>query len=319
VGYKPTVTEPERPAVGPTGSPTPEEISARLEALLKRTHALRAQREPAGPGGPLHVTWPPTDGELERYDVVDVPEDHRTTAPVAAAAGEPGPVEARPAVTEGPDFSRPDWSELRLRGGADEPPTRSPWLVVLASVLALVALGEAAYIWHLRTTTPAQAGGQLRIDGPAGAAVRLDGRDFGAAPVDEPLAPGVYDIELEDQGTVFRAEDVSVGLGRTVVLLTPTPVQAPATPAADAAAPTTPAPGTAAAATGAAAVSDTTGAVAIESTPSGLPVTMGGRPRGVTPLTLGQIRPGRHDVLVGGLARQVDIEAGQVTTLRVIR
>ena len=37
----------------------------------------------------------------------------------------------------------------------------------------------------------------------------------------------------------------------------------------------------------------------IESTPPGLPVTMGGRPRGVTPLTLGKITPGRHDVLVG--------------------
>ena len=63
--------------------------------------------------------------------------------------------------------------------------------------------------------------------------------------------------------------------------------------------------------------SATTGGVVIESTPPGLPVTMGGRPRGVTPVTIGQMRPGRHDVLVGGPARQVDVIAGEVTTLRV--
>ena len=64
-------------------------------------------------------------------------------------------------------------------------------------------------------------------------------------------------------------------------------------------------------------VSPTLGAVAIESTPAGLPVTMGGRPRGVTPITIGLIRPGRHDVMVGRALRQVDIVANEVVTLRV--
>ena len=46
---------------------------------------------------------------------------------------------------------------------------------------------------------------------------------------------------------------------------------------------------------------------------------MGGRPRGVTPLTLGKIAPGRHDVLVGSSALKVDVTAGEVATLRVPR
>ena len=57
----------------------------------------------------------------------------------------------------------------------------------------------------------------------------------------------------------------------------------------------------------------------IESVTPGLPVTMGGRPRGVTPLTLGKIAPGRHDVLVGSSALKVDVTAGEVATLRVPR
>jgi hypothetical protein len=79
------------------------------------------------------------------------------------------------------------------------------------------------------------------------------------------------------------------------------------------------APGRAPVAANAELVSETTGAVTIESTPPGLPVTMGGRSRGVTPLTLGRIPPGRHDVLVGTATRQVDVTAGEVVTLRVPR
>ena len=147
------MTEPERPADAPS-SPTPEEISARLEALLKRTHALRA-KQAANPPSPLTITWPPHDGELDHYDVVDVPEDDRMQPAARATAATPPP-------------------------------------------------------------------------------------------------------------------------------------------------------------------SATLGGVSIESTPSGLPVTMEGRERGVTPITIGRLKPGRHDVLVGGLARKVDVTAGSVTTLRVI-
>lgn len=331
------MTEPERPADAVGGSPTPEEISARLEALLKRTHALRAQRGPVSADGARSITWPPADGELDRYDVVDVPEDERLTAQTQSAQpsgpGVPAPDRSSSVGDPPADFSRPDWSELRLRTPVDEVPTRAPWLWLLTVLLAVAALGEAAYIWHLHATRPPLERGLLRVDGPEGADVRVDGRPIGAAPIEHALDPGDYDVDVITGGTVRRTDGVSIGLGRTVVLLSPVPATAAglatvgsgavaAKPGAEADRSTTPVPSTAVApvaAPGGANVSDTLGAVLIESTPSGLPVTMGGRPRGVTPITLGQIRPGRHDVLVGGLARQVDITAGQVTTLRVTR
>lgn len=330
------MTEPERRADAPAGGPTPEEISARLEALLKRTHALRTERA-AAPAAPLSITWPPPDRELDNYDVVDVPEDDRMQAT-------PAPTRARPtaAPPAGPPatFARPDWSELRLRTPADEAPARSPWLGIAAGVLALVALAEGAYIWSLQQAPPAVAEGRLRVDAPEGAEIRVNGRTVGSAPIEHGLAPGDYDVEIAPPASAGQNQRVTISLGRTVVLL-PAPVlvgpaddsapgsdlpggtqDAPAaatpTPATDVA-PAAPPASTEASAAGEAPVSDTTGAVEIESTTPGLPVTMGGRNRGVTPITLGQVKPGRHDVLVGGLARQVQVQAGKVTTLRVPR
>ena len=120
------MTEPERPAGGPAGNPTPEEISARLEALLKRTHTLRAQRSaPATPGGSLGVTWPPNDRELDRYDVGDV--DEGETAAASSDSTTPATVAPPIVATRAPgspdaaahEFARPDWSELRLRSAGD--------------------------------------------------------------------------------------------------------------------------------------------------------------------------------------------------------
>ena len=65
------MTEPERP-VGSPGNPTPEEISARLEALLKRTHTLRTERSAQRANAPRDIAWPPPERELDHYDVVDV-------------------------------------------------------------------------------------------------------------------------------------------------------------------------------------------------------------------------------------------------------
>jgi hypothetical protein len=350
LGYKPTVTTPQGDA--PDGGPTPEEISARLEALLKRTHAMRAQQKASGP---THgMTWPPPDRELDHYDVVDVPERRAMQAapsPAAATHAAPGPDGSPPAdaphapsqggaappgvqasastTSDTPGFARPDWSELRLRSMADEPATTPRWLVVLTIILAITTLGQAGYLWSLRQGNVVAGTGQLRVDGPEGAQVRVDGRAIGPAPIEHALPPGDYQVEIVSGQSEARSQRVSVGIGRTVVLL---PLEAttarqttgpettvPGPGSSRGASPARQSPAPPAAATGVAGVSATLGAVAIESTPPGLPVTMEGRERGVTPLTIGQLKPGRHDVLVGGLARKVDIAANQVATLRVTR
>jgi hypothetical protein len=324
------VTEPERPAAAPAGNPTPEEISARLEALLKRTHTLRAQRAaPGAAGGSLGMTWPPPDRELDGYDVVDTDNGHtappsQASEPIAAPGVTARTADSDPVRTTS-DFSRPDWSELRLRAPGDDQGARANWLWALTLVLAVTSVGQAAYIWYLHTTRPAAISGRIRVDAPEGAEVRVNGQAVGIAPVDHALEPGGYDIEVVQQDGTVKADDVVVGLGRTVVLIVPngssvatqaaasgqpqtaTPGRAPASPRG--AAPSSPPPG--------APVSPTMGAVVIETVPAGLPVTMGGRARGVTPVTIGMIRPGRHDVMIGTAFRQVDVRANEVTTVRV--
>ena len=326
------MTESEGPAASPAASPTSEEISARLEALLKRTHALRAQQPPANSGGPLSITWPPPDRELDRYDVVDVPGESRVRAAAAMEAESVTPPDRDRAVPQhtapvnspAAEFTRPDWSELRLRTPPDEAPRASAWGWLLTVALALATVGQAGYIWYLQSAGPVAAPGRIRVDGPVGTDVRIDGRSIGIAPVEHNLDAGDYDVELLNDGRVVRADRVSVGVGRTVVLLAPSTAESAASNATTGDGTSSPAAsGPASAPPGPAVnpdlVSDTTGAVTIESVTPGLPVTMGGRPRGVTPLTLGKITPGRHDVLVGSSALKVDVKAGEVATLRVPR
>lgn len=279
----------------------------------------------ASQSGPMN--WPPSARELDHFDVVDVPEDQRLrSAPTGGADG----VRLEPATSAAPSsFERPDWGELRLRGSADEPPRVSRWWQALTVALALVAAAQGAYIWSLRTSDRGDAAARLRVDGPAGAEVRVDGQRIGPAPVEHTLAPGDYDVEIVHGGTTTRPQRVAVSAGRTTVLVSPTtgadtpPASSPA-PALTASAPAVAAPQTRATAarpgpTPPDGVSATLGAVSIESTPAGLQVTMEGRERGVTPITIGRLKPGRHDVLVGGLARQVDVTANAVATLRVTR
>lgn len=334
------MTDPERPVSGAPGNPTPEEISARLEALLKRTHNLREQRAARETSGRLGMTWPPPDRELAHYDVVDVADgeassSESTDTPAPLQAAPPQPSTSGHPSEGGAVYPRPDWSELRLRQTADDHPARTSWLWVAVVLLGLLAAAEGAYIWYLQSDRPAVRSGRLRVDGPDGADVRVNGASIGVAPVDYELEPGGYTVDVVQPHSTARAEGVIIGLGRTVVLAIPglspsvpaggasdgssSPAPAgPAEPVARPALASQPAAATVPPiAPPAGSASATTGAVSIESTPPGLPVTMGGRPRGVTPVTIGSIKPGRHDVMVGSVLRQVDIQANEVTTLRV--
>jgi PEGA domain-containing protein len=96
---------------------------------------------------------------------------------------------------------------------------------------------------------------------------------------------------------------------------TPAPVRAPASSAT-----TRPAPSTAPAA--AAAKPDAkkgAGTLKIASTPAGAQVTVDGRPRGVTPLTVSELPAGKHDVVLksdaGSVHRTVTIAANQTESL----
>ena len=221
------MTDPERPAERAPGNPTPEEISARLEALLKRTHTLRTERAArAASDQPVGMTWPPPDRELAHYDVVDTADGETSPAEAADAARPAATPASTTSASETPrdgtfTSPRPDWSDLRLRPSAHDQPPSTSWLWVAAVLLGLIAAGEAAYIWSLRSDKPAALSGRLRVDAPDGADVRVDGRSIGTAPVDHELEPGGYTVDIVQSGGVAHVSDVIIGLGRTVVVAIP--------------------------------------------------------------------------------------------------
>ena len=155
---------------------------------------------------------------------------------------------------------------------------------------------------------------KIREDKPAGyAPIRV--RTGEPAPDPEPTARALsfLDRAASEPGGRFPWKIaaaavlvlfVGAAAGRDYLLGRSEPVAA----AVPSAAPAPPAP-----------VSTTTGALAIDSQPSGAKVTLDGKDAGVTPLTIEGLNPGRHQVTItSGAAlvqRSVRIEAGKQATI----
>lgn len=161
--------------------------------------------------------------------------------------------------------------------------------------------------------------GELLFDiQPAGATVRVDGRDVGRAPFSRPLVvpAGPHRIEVSAPGmqTASRVVDVEGGMTANVRLALsaggaappppppngdrppPPPHQPPPPPPPPAAGPT--------------------GRLSIESTEPGLPVAIAGRSVGVTPWE-GPVPVGQTRVTVGDWSGPVELEEGQSGRLRI--
>jgi hypothetical protein len=130
---------------------------------------------------------------------------------------------------------------------------------------------------------------------PAGAQVTINGQARGATPVALSLAPGSYQVRLTAPSGQERSFGVTLNAGETVVQQ----VEWAATPAP-------------------AAV--TTGALRVQTEPSGQAVFVDDARRGVSPLTVNDLSPGEHRLLVasdaGTVRRTVTITAGE--TMNVV-
>ncbi len=323
----------ETPIPARASGPTPEEISARLEALLKRTHALRQARQTREASGDTEPTWPPSDHDMAAVEVVDVPptsmlrgadarqDDARPPdraegavpgSDVAPTSGEAlasssiveaqPPVERADATSEASAFGRPDWSTLRLRDAPVEAPATPAWVWLLIAALVVALGAETAYLlrtqpWAESRGAAAGPGVSLRFEGDEATRVRVGDDAPRSLPFDQAVTGEAVRIAILPPGAEPPASTASAS--------------APAS--SSPAAPDIPAD----------AVTATTGAVFIQSTPAGAIVTMEGRERGPTPITIPRLRPGRHDVLVtspaGRLALKVDVTAGEVTRLDASR
>ena len=131
-------------------------------------------------------------------------------------------------------------------------------------------------------TAPAPATGRLLIRStPAGATAFLDGRAIGRTPVTErDVAPGSHVVRVTRDGFVAQERRISVSASRPSRSLSFDLRAPPAS--AGAIAPAT--------------IGRASGAMSVESRPSGASVIVDGKVVGTTPMTLGEVADGTHTI-----------------------
>jgi hypothetical protein len=174
------------------------------------------------------------------------------------------------------------------------PPPSSPWLKALVLTVTTVALVVSG-VWAYLTVgaTPAMASLSIQTT-PPGAQVAIDGKVMGSTPTAMSLPPGTYGVQLIAASGQQRQLDVTLRSGESVVhqfeWALPPPVAAP-----------------------------TTGALQIQTEPPGQTVVVDDVRRGVSPVTVSDLSPGDHVVVVtsgaGTLRRPVQIAAGETLSL----
>jgi hypothetical protein len=199
----------------------------------------------------------------------------------------PPPNDAR-SHTEGLDAFKAESHETPR----PHPPSR--WLKSLILAAAIVAVG-AGGVWAYMAVAVAPAMASLSFQTtPPGAQVTIDGNVVGSTPTSMSLAPGSYSVQLIGSNGQQKQVDVTLRPGESVVH------QFEWAPSAPVALPTL-------------------GALHVQTEPSGQTVFVDDTRRGTSPLTVSDLTPGDHVVLVtsgaGTLRRPVTITAGETTSL----
>jgi PEGA domain len=220
-------------------------------------------------------------------------------------AGEPHPI--RPArVHKAPTASRPPSGFMKLLAAkkgenpiADFPSerkvsARTIWLVVaaLVGVALAVALAVLAPRWWAGSPVP-QVGQLAIISQPTGAEVIVDQQPRGVTPLTLSLPSGAHTVLL-NRGDVSRSFEVNIKAGGEVlhhVDLEPRQVTAQG------------------------------GRLVVTSDPPGARISVDGQARGVSPVTVDDLAPGQHAVVIhgesGSVQRTVNVQRGQTASLVV--
>lgn len=208
-------------------------------------------------------------------------------APLPAAA--PPPSAYAPVLT-GP--SDPD--AVREDEEADADPSKRRLLIVAAAAL-IVVVGGGAFAFSRYYRTPAAIGasmGTLVVEStPPGVPVVIDGEARGVTPVSVSLRAGDHVLELRGSGEP-RIIPLTVPAGSQISQYVELP-----------------------------ALVVKPGQLQVRTQPAGARVTIDGEPRGVSPITVADLAPGEHDVLlesaIGSVRQTIQIEAGGTASLVV--
>ena len=284
-------------------------LSRYIEALLETPLPAVQPAQPAAPAAPPRNAAPPAP-------------------PAAPAKRQPEPA-PQPAAEASPAVAVPDITELippreldALASAAGQKPLFNPdapfsvrsapaqpaetrkrssrrpsFVRVAALVIGIVALGGGGlFVSTYVSSTGAPAGapgaatmGTLIVQSnPAGVQVFVDGIDRGMTPARLSVTPGAHILELRGRG-VPRVIPLQVAAGAQVSQY----LEFAETP--------------------------TTGRLQVQSEPAGAKVTVDGTPRGVAPLTIGDLAPGDHEVILQSdtatTRHVVSVQAGVTASL----
>ena len=168
---------------------------------------------------------------------------------------------------------------------------KSPMMAAAIGVLVLAGAGVPAYRYFL---APAAAPAEGTLDvttNPPGAQLFVDGVERGVTPLTVALKPGPHSLELRGGGAP-RLMPVTIAAGAQSSQYIELP-----------------------------AAASTGGELRVRTEPAGARVSVDGVARGVAPVTVADLTPGEHAVLLesdlGSIKQIVTIEAGNTASLTV--
>jgi serine/threonine protein kinase len=306
----PSAPRPVAPSVFPSASASPM-VPASPTAVAPSTVAAATTPHPAAPPlasvppravesgaafsglspatKPSSSVTPPTQFESPKPPA---PAASATTtfAPIAGAGSALPP--AKTSTTFTPDTHEPEADEEEeAHVPAKSKKSRWPMLAAVA-VIAIVATGGFMARHYLTTTAEVPTTGTLVVTtNPAGAALAVDGQPRGTTPVTLTLSAGAHQIELRGEGDP-RVMPVTITAGTQTTQYIELPT-----------------------------VHSTGGQLMVRTEPAGAQVTVDGVARGMSPITVSDLTPGEHAVVLSsaaGSSRQtVTVQRGATASLVV--
>ncbi len=198
-------------------------------------------------------------------------------------------------------------SALALRGGhaakdepAVKPASRSSWRTIAFSLLAVVAIAQGGLLayWFVAGAAAEPESGSVGVTSdPSGSPVTIDGVSRGTTPFSVALRPGRHEIGV-GAGEQLRSQTINVvnGGNASVFFELPRGAESAAVP-----------------------IEAAVGGLQVTTEPPGAKVLIDGEARGVTPLTVSDLKAGEHTVVVQGtgepVSRTVTVQEGAVASL----
>ena len=265
----------------PATHETPRYTEAPHDALASRWTENAVASPPAGGAAGNIATHPSLDALAPQTDFLPV---------TARDIEELISTKDLASADEEDELPLPDFAPTGANAGRTGGKRWLRTVALLAVILALAGAGVfASRLYGGRAVPAAPAMGTLLVQSrPAGVQVVVDGVDRGQTPARVSVSAGAHILELRGRG-VPRVIPITVAAGAQIsqyIEFADTPV---------------------------------TGQLAVESQPPGARVVVDGTDRGIAPLTLSDVSPGEHEVVLqsetGKVRHVVTVQAGATASL----